>query len=542
MTFDLKRLLERGRAIFADFTAGQKTVTALIVVGLIIGGYLFSSWASKPTYAPLFSNLAASDASAITDKLSSAKEPYKLSDGGTTILVPQKDVYQLRLDMAKDNLPTGGVSGFSLLDKGGITTSQFQQNVEYQQALEGELVKTIEAIDGVRAAVVNVVLPSDDVFSDDSSKSTASVLVTTDPSKPLNAGTVQAIVHLVSSSVEGLDPNEVTVADSHGNVLSAPGVDGVLSGASTLQAQETTAYEQRVSNAVQSLLQPLVGPGHVIVQVNANLNFDSQKTTSEQYVQPTPGSTPFPLSETKSSETYSGSNPGSAGILGPDNIAVPSAAASGSAGSGSYSSSSSTTDNAIGRVVQEVNTAPGSVQRLSVAVLLDSATASKVNVADVQKLVENAAGVQQSRGDSVQVSTMPFDQTQAKQAQADLAAAAKSKDMDKLIGYAKDGLIGFLVLGLVAFFMRRAKKAQERSPVLSTSERLELEDARRMRAILAAQQEEVVRELAPAPRAGDDRLELGRVELDSEIGDLVERQPEEVAQLLRGWLADRRPS
>ncbi len=191
--------------------------------------------------------------------------------------------------------------------------------------------------------------------------------------------------------------------------------------------------------------------------------------------------------------------------------------------------------------MQQVKTAPGAVQHLSVAVLLDSSVAAKVNTADVQKLVANAAGVQSSRGDSVQVSTMPFDQTAQKAAQKSLAAAAKSKDMSKLIGYGKNGVIGFLVLGAVFFFMRKAKKEQERSPVLATSERLELEEARRMRAILAAQPEETVRELVPGPR-GQDRLELGRPAIASEIGELVERQPEEVAQLLRGWLADRRPS
>jgi flagellar M-ring protein FliF len=539
MNFDFKRLIERARAVFADFTAGQKTVTALVVVGLIVGAYLFSGWASKPSYVPLFSNLAASDASAITDKLTSAKEPYKLSDGGSTILVPQKDVYQLRLDMAKANLPTGGVSGFSLLDKGGITTSQFQQNVEYQQAIEGELAKTIEAIDGVSAAVVHVVLPNNDVFTDDSSKSTASVLVTTDPSKPLSAGQVQAVVHLVASSVEGLDPANVTVADSHGDILSAAGDDGQLSGASSIQAQQTSAYETRVSDAVQNLLQPLVGAGHVIVQTNATLNFDTQETTSENYVQPSPGTTPIPLSESKTSEMYSGSAPNSTGILGPDNIAVPTPSAG--ASPGTYYNSSSTTDNAIGRVVQQVKTAPGAVEHLSVAVLLDSTAASKVNVGDVQKLVENAAGVRTDRGDSVQVSTMPFDDSAAKAARKEIADAKKSKDMNKLIGYGKDGLIGFLVLGAIAFFMRKAKKAREHSPVLGMSERLELEEARKMRALLAANQDEVVRELTPSPRNGD-RLEIGHATIDSEIGELVERQPEEVAQLLRGWLADRRPS
>jgi len=149
--------------------------------------------------------------------------------------------------------------------------------------------------------------------------------------------------------------------------------------------------------------------------------------------------------------------------------------------------------------------------------------------------------VQTSRGDSVQVSTMPFDQTQTKAVQKDLAAAAKAKDMNKLMGYAKDGGLAVIIIAAIVFFMRRAKKAHENSPMLTTSERLELEDARRMRSILAAQQEEVVRELVPGPR-GQDRLEIGHSSLDAEIGELVERQPEEVAQLLRGWLADRRPS
>jgi flagellar M-ring protein FliF len=537
MNPDFKRMLDRSKATLSDFTAGQKAMTAIAIVAVLVGGYLFSTWASKPNYTPLFSNLAATDASAITDKLTSAKEPFTLADGGATILVPNKDVYQLRLDMAKDNLPTGGTSGFALLDKGGVTTSQFQQNVEYQQALKEELVKTVEAIDGVKAAVVNIVVPPDDVFSTDATKSTASVLVTTDPNNPLSATTVQAIVHLVSSSVEGLSPSDVTVADSTGAVLSAPGVDGGVDSATSLRDQQTSAYEQRVSASVVNLLQPLVGAGHVIVQVSANLNYDSQNTTSESYVQPSPGSTPIPLSQTKSVEVYSGAGQNSSGILGPDNIAVP--AASAAASPGSYQSGSSTTDNAIGRVVQQVTTAPGTVQHLSVAVLLDSTAAAKVNTAQVTSLVTNAAGLLTSRGDSVQVSSMPFDQTTTKANQKALAAAAKSKSMSSLIGYAKDAIIGLIVLALVFLFMRRAKKAAQRSPVLTTSERLELDDARRMLSIVGAHDELARQQIPGQPH---DRLEIAGPAFDSEIGDLVERQPEEVAQLLRGWLADRRSS
>jgi len=172
------------------------------------------------------------------------------------------------------------------------------------------------------------------------SKPTASVLVTTDPSKPLNPGQVQAIVHLVSSSVEGMNPNDVTVADSQGDVLSAPGTDGELSNAQTMQDQQTSAYENRVSSAVEDVVQKLVGPGHAIVKASAALNFDATDTTSETYPQPTAGASPLPQSQSKSSEVYAGSPSAAAGILGPDNLVAPSATASPSPGT--YASSSST--------------------------------------------------------------------------------------------------------------------------------------------------------------------------------------------------------
>src|SRR5207248_11601182 len=136
----------------------------------LAGGMFFSSWASKPTYTPLFSNLQPSDAAAVTQKLTSSKVPYKLADGGQTVMVPQNQVYQQRLNLSASGLPTGGTQGYSLLDKEGITTSEFTQRIDYQRALEGELSKTIGAIDGVSAASVHVVVPNNDVFSEDTSK------------------------------------------------------------------------------------------------------------------------------------------------------------------------------------------------------------------------------------------------------------------------------------------------------------------------------------------------------------------------------------
>jgi flagellar M-ring protein FliF len=170
---------KRVTGTFAAFTPGQKAVTLLGVVALVLGGVLFANWAAKPTYAPLFSNLSSTDASAIVDKLNSSGTTYQLADGGTTIMVPQGQVYDLRLKMSGQGLPAQSDTGYSLLDKQGVTTSDFMQNVDYQRALEGELGKTIKSINGVQAAAVHLAIPQKDVFATDSQKPTASVLVTT---------------------------------------------------------------------------------------------------------------------------------------------------------------------------------------------------------------------------------------------------------------------------------------------------------------------------------------------------------------------------
>src|SRR5947209_18888990 len=169
--------MARIRSTLSTITLGQKVMIGLLTVGLVLGGFFFFNWVTAPTYAPLFSNLAASDASAIVDELNAEGVSYQLADGGATSMVPNSQVYNLRLTMSGKNLPSGKDTGYALLDQQGITTSQFQQQVTYQRAVEGELAKTIEAIKGVNAAVVHIAMPKDTVFTDDAGKPTQSVLI-----------------------------------------------------------------------------------------------------------------------------------------------------------------------------------------------------------------------------------------------------------------------------------------------------------------------------------------------------------------------------
>src|SRR5215217_7885302 len=178
--------VERARATLSTISLGQKVVIGLLVTGLLLGGFYFYSWITTPTQAPLFSNLASTDASAIVEELNAEGVTYTLADGGTTIMVANDAVYDLRLSMSGKGLPAGSDTGYALLDEQGVTTSQFQQQVQYQRAIEGELSNTLEALEGVRSAVVHVALPEDEVFVTDQAEPTASVLLDLTPGTTLS--------------------------------------------------------------------------------------------------------------------------------------------------------------------------------------------------------------------------------------------------------------------------------------------------------------------------------------------------------------------
>src|SRR3954451_10258270 len=334
MTDRLPAPVRRVADTFRSFTPGQKAVTFAAVIALVVGAYFFATWASKPTYSILFNNLSTKDASAIVESLQKTGTKYELANDGQTVLVPQDQVNDLRLSLSGQGLPGDAGTGYALLDQQGITTSDFMQHTNYQRALEGELSNTIKSIDGVEAATVHLVIPQKDVFADDQDKPTASVLVASKPSKPLSGQQVQAIVHLVASSVEGLDPTQVTVAGADGKILSTGGGAAVATGGDSGADSETVAFQNRMNQSLQNMLDSVVGPGHAVVTTTAQLDFDQTETTTKTY-----SSDPSvaALSESISREAYNGNGTGTGGVLGPDNIQVPNGTSSG--GTGQYENS-----------------------------------------------------------------------------------------------------------------------------------------------------------------------------------------------------------
>ena len=453
----LPKPLRKVIATFASFTAGQKAVTIAAVIALAVGGYFFATWASKPSYSMLFNNLSSKDAAAVVESLQGSGTPYELSNGGATIMVPADQVNDLRIMLSGEGLPAEADSGYALLDEQGITTSDFMQHVGYQRALEGELSNTIKSIEGVEAATVHLVIPQKDVFSDDQTKPTASVLVASQGSTGLSNQQVQAIVHLVASSVEGLDPTAITVAGADGKVLSSGDGSAVGTGDGDARTQATNTYQTQLNGQLQTMLDSIVGPGNTVVTSTVDLDFDQTQTQSETY-----NSDPntAPLAESNKSETYNGAGAnGTGGVLGPDNIQAPAAGAN---GSGQYNSSESTKNNAVNKVIETRKNAGGNVRKLNVAVLLNSRTAAGIQAADVQQLIAAAAGINAARGDTIAVSAMPFD-TSAEQARKDaLAQAGAAEQQDQLMSYIRIGAMAFVVLVLL-FLAWRASKRNKRS-------------------------------------------------------------------------------
>lgn len=530
---DGQSMAARGGALAAKagdtwsaFSLPQKVITGLLAIGLVVGAVMLSRVVSEPKMSPLYSNLSGEDAQAIVDQLTAAGVQYELTDGGATILVPQETVYDQRIAAASNGLPSSSQSGYSLLDEQGITSSQFQQQVAYQRALEGELATTIGHIDGVNTAVVHLAIPQKDVFLQETDQPTASVLVETRPGQQLSDDQVRAIVNLVSSSVEGLPSESVTVVDGDGNLLSAPGVADVAAGAG---ADATEQYEAGLTADLQRLLDTVLGPGNAVASVTAQLDFDENEATTERFINEE--GVP-PLTETSKVEEFAGAGaaaPG--GVLGPDNNGIDTGD-----GQSQYNNEERTVTNAVGKVTERTTAAPGAVERLSVSVVVDTETAGNVDLGELENSVVAAAGIDPARGDAVAISRLPFDKAAAEEAQAELDAAAGAQARNQLFGWVRTGVLALLVIGVLVFTLIAAKR---RKPTVDVLDIAALDDDDARMAALEGELDQTRRALV-LQQQQRERRSLEAAERQTQVTDLVERQPDEVADLLRTWLADRR--
>lgn len=525
MPAQVRVALDRATEALRQFTIAQRTLGLIGIAVLVLGAVALSSWLSKPTMTPLFSGLSGTDAAAVVDHVQADGVAYQLADGGTTVLVPSGKVYAERIALAAAGLPTNADGdGYSLLDKMSMTSSDFQQQTTYQRALEGELAKTVGAIDGVQTASVKLAIPAETVFVSSKQDPTASVFVRTKAGATLSSAQVEAIVHLVSAGITDMKPTDVSVVDASGRVLSAVGTGTVGT-----QSADATDYENRVRASVQALLDQVVGAGHAAVTVSADLDRDESHKTVESFTQPT--KTP-PLASSTTTEKYTGTGGSSAtGVLGPDNIAVP----SGGSTAGTYQSTSQDVTNAVDKTTEEITSPAGGVARQSVAVVVDASVAQSLNLANLQQTVAAAAGIDTTRGDTLSVQSMAFDTSAADAASTALKAADQQAAKDRQTALVKQGgwaaLVVVVLVVLVVLGSRRSRQSRREALDLGTlsvgpadEDPLAIEGAPGAFAALEA----------AAPPVGNPPAQRKR----EEITALADEQPAEVAELLRGWLAE----
>jgi flagellar M-ring protein FliF len=466
----IRAALTRLKDFVTGFSAAQKTIALLAIAGLVLGGVALTSWLGKPTMTPLFSGLQAADASKVTDQLKASGVTYELTDGGGTVMVPEGQVYAERLKAAAAGLPSDKTTtGYSLLDNMGVTSSEFQQNATYKRAMEGELGSTISAMNGVKLASVKLAIPKATVFTDAKAEPTASVFIETSPGSTLSQDQVQAIVHLTSASVDGLKPVNVAVIDADGATLSAVGT-----GTTGSVNKQSSDYEKQVRTNVQSILDRVVGAGNATVAVSADMDTQSGTKVDETFTQPEKAPA---LSESTDKQDYTGTGGNSAGVLGPDNIAVPGgtvAGGAGAGGNGTFSSEKATKNNAVNKTTQTTNIPSGVLKRQTVSVAVNSGVPN-VDMARINALVAAAAGINAGRGDVVTVESVAFDQSAANAAKDALAAAEAEEAAKAAAGFWTNVILALsvLLLILIGLLMYARKNRKQKRELVDLGEQLD---------------------------------------------------------------------
>jgi flagellar M-ring protein FliF len=502
---DAQAVKDRAMRTLKSFAPAQLATIGVLGVVAVVGALFFLRWVNTPTYQVLLAGLSPKDASAVTAQLSTDGVAYQLQGGGSTVLVPAAKLDAERLAIAAAGLPASQTDqGWAVFDKQGMTSSSFQQQVAYQRALEGTLGSTLTGINGVSTATVHLALPEKSVFTEQQQPARASVLLTT--SKTLDAGAVDAVTRLVASSVPNLSPEDVSVSDAKGSLLTG----GSSGGAQALQAQ--TALEDQLSARANTLLDTVLGPGHAVVRVSAELENATTQTDSEVYDTTKTAVT----HESGTVETYAGAGGSTVGGV----IATPTPLASvspGAAAGNGYRKDDWSKDNGVSRTVTSAKAGPGGIKRLTVAVAVDSAAKNAPTATDVTSLVGNAVGLDPARGDTIAVTTPAFlrnDPVKAPATGGGLTGSASS---------VAPSILGGILLLLVALGFLRTIRRGTSTEMTAEQVSAALASAGGPDAI-GAGEGSLARELTSGPSDG--------------IVEIVDEHPDEVAHLLRGWLTD----
>lgn len=453
------------KAVLKHFSKAKLAVLIILMTGSLAAFFLLMSWSSKPEFIPIYSNLSAEDAGDIIAYLKENKISYKLTSSGRVIQIPQNKIYETRIELASRGVPKGSGIGFEVFDNTKLGMTEFVQNVNYQRALQGELSRTINGLSEVESSRVHIVLPPKSLFIDREEPASASVSLKLYRGRWLSKDQIQGIVHLISSSVSRLRPENVTIVDSSGKLIAGSNDENSTGKVTSDQLEFQAKKEKSIENRVKSMLESVLGQDKAIVRVSCELDFMRQEKTEEMY---------FPENQVvrseKSFNEYS-NLPGSAasGVPGLSaNVVQGKSTGNNKKSNSSFQKQDHTKNYEIGKVTSHQVLPIGKLKRLSVAVIVDGKYQKEIvgegdesrseqryvartpeELATIEAIVKRAVNYDEARGDQIEVANISFAANDWDDVEQDSQAAGKVlKEYSHVFRYAAAGL--FVVL---SFFL-----------------------------------------------------------------------------------------
>ena len=538
----LQRLSALDRSQRMRLGAGIALLVVAAVAAMVMG--------RQPDYKVLFSNLSDKDGGAIVAQLSQMNVPYKHADGGGAILIPAERVHDVRLRLATQGLPRGSVTGFELMETNRFGVTQFQERLNFQRGLEGELTRSIQALSSVQGARVHLALPNQNGFFREQQKPSASVLVSLHPGRILDRAQLAGIVHLVASSVPELAPSAVSVLDDTGKLLSqspdAAGEEGI----NAQQLLYVQQIEQQYARRIMEILEPVVGRNNVKAQVSAELDFSRTESTSEQF---RPNQTPDSgaIRSQQVLESSGTANKTATGVPGavanqppapsaaPVNGANPAPTAGGQQGVGeSTSKRESTTNYEVDKTVKVTRGNNWAIKRLSAAVVVNyqalaeekgGASPKPLTPEQIEQmtgLVRETIGFNKERGDSVNLMNTPFLSSETPAPAVPLWKQPETIELAKTFAWPLGAVLfaALVLLGLVRPALKGTAKPAEAVPVAGGQ-------------LSALEADEPDRPALPAPTKKDEVVEVTPEQLRlEEARVLAKANPVAVANILKTWV------
>lgn len=528
MDFSWAGIQQSVKTFWNRLSRPQKIITVLAPLVVAVALITLITWAGRPQYVAIFSKLSDTEAGAITTKLKDLKADYQLADNGSTIMVPQQSAADLRLQLASAGLPSQSKFSFDSLNTMHLGETDADRKLRYILGLQNELENTLKTLTGVEDARVHIVMPEPSLFVESQKTATTAVTLKLVPGTKLGDDQVRAVANLLAGSVEGLQPENVTIVDTGGNILSdivgKSGDSKILTG-TQYQFQQTVEEDTRKS--VQSMLDRVLGSGKTVVRISAVLDFNQVKITKQTNG---PGAV---VSEQTSTET-STNGTAAGGTPGLTTNGVPTYPAATTGVNSTATKTSATINHQVDTTQEEQVVSPGAVKRLSVSVMADADTVTQDQLDQIKTIVANAAGVDSTRGDQIQVAAIAFNKTDLQQEKLAMESALQRQQLVRYLEIGAAVLFG-IVLFLVYLRSNSKKGRSKKMQDLTSSQPISLATAELLLAERLAEEAEQAKLARKNSRTVD---QIQRDVTKESVEVYTHEKPAEVARLVKTWLAE----